>query len=90
VDDPNVDPNHGWQHLFKTRGRAAGIASDKLDALQGHAAASVGAEYGSYPATVLVQEIVKLPRFAVTHAHSTDRRRSEVRNVGHSATQESA
>jgi integrase len=90
VDDPNVDPNHGWRHLFKTRGRAAGIASDKLDALQGHAAGSVGAEYGSYPARVLMQEIVKLPRFDVTPAPSTDRRRREVRSVVQTPSQETS
>jgi hypothetical protein len=44
--------------VFKTRGRAAGIPSDKLDALQGHAAGSVSAVYGSYPTRVLMQEIV--------------------------------
>jgi hypothetical protein len=26
VTDPNVAPNHGWRHSFKTRGRDAGIA----------------------------------------------------------------
>jgi integrase len=90
VDDPNIGPNHGWRHLFKTRGRAAGIASDQLDALEGHAVGSVGAEYGSYPARMLMQEIAKLPRFNVTPFRSTDRRRSEVRSAVQAASQETA
>ena len=41
VKDPNVAPNHGWRHRFKTVGMEAGIAPRILDAIQGQAARSV-------------------------------------------------
>ena len=37
VPDPNVAPNHGWRHRFKTVGLDAGVESRILDAIQGHA-----------------------------------------------------
>ncbi len=63
VDDPNVQPNHGWRHLFKTLARRAGIAPEVRDAIQGHAPRSVGEAYGEWPIDVLAQAIRSLPRF---------------------------
>jgi len=36
VDDPKVQPTHGWRHRFKTVDRETGIAPEYLDAWQGH------------------------------------------------------
>jgi hypothetical protein len=40
------DPNHAWRHLFRTLARDAGIEESIVNAIQGHAAAHVGASYG--------------------------------------------
>ena len=47
VADPNVQPNHGWRHTFKTIGIEVGIQEKVLDAICGHAPATVGRAYGS-------------------------------------------
>jgi integrase len=46
VKDPNVAPNHGWRHRFKTVGMEANIPTRILDAIQGHAARTAGDSYG--------------------------------------------
>jgi integrase len=61
VADPQVDPSHGWRHRFKTVGRAAGIPDTYLDAIQGHAPATTGRRYGSFPLTELAGAIERLP-----------------------------
>lgn len=63
VDDPNVQPNHGWRHLFKTLARRAGIAPEVRDAIQGHAPRSVGEAYGEWPVDVLAEAISRFPKF---------------------------
>lgn len=63
VDDPHVQPNHGWRHLFKTVARRAGMAPEVRDALQGHAPRSVGEAYGDWPIDVLAAAIAILPRY---------------------------
>jgi integrase len=65
VDDPHVQPNHGWRHLFKTVARRAGIEPEVRDVLQGHAPRSVGEAYGDWPIDVLAEAIGRLPRFSV-------------------------
>ena len=65
VDDPHVQPNHGWRHLFKTNCRRAGIAPEVRDAIQGHAPRNVGEAYGEWPIDVLAEAIQLLPRFEV-------------------------
>lgn len=43
----NIDPNHGWRHWFKTVAREAGVEDSVIDAIVGHAPATVGGRYGS-------------------------------------------
>jgi integrase len=62
VPDPNVMPNHGWRHRFKTVGMEAGIAPRILDAIQGQAARSVADTYGDVTVSTMAREIGKLPR----------------------------
>jgi len=62
VTDPNVAPNHGWRHRFKTVGMEAGIAPRILDAIQGQAPASVADTYGDVTVKTIAAEIAKLPR----------------------------
>ncbi len=63
VTDPNVDPNHGWRHRFKTVGRELGIADTVLDALQGHAPKSVGDRYGDVTIKTKAAAVAKFPRY---------------------------
>lgn len=65
VDDPNVQPNHGWRHLYKTLARRAGMEPEIRDAIQGHAPRSVGETYGEWPVDVLARAVRLLPRFSV-------------------------
>jgi hypothetical protein len=65
VTDPNVAPNHGWRHRFKTVGMEAGIAPRILDAIQGQAARSVADTYGDVTVNTMAREIGKLPRIVI-------------------------
>lgn len=65
VKDPNVAPNHGWRHMFKTVGREVGIADSILDAICGHAAKTVGGSYGSVTLKAQRDAMERFPRFAV-------------------------
>lgn len=65
VDDPHVQPNHGWRHLYKTLARRAGMEPEVRDAIQGHAPRSVGETYGEWPVDVLARAVSLLPRFSV-------------------------
>jgi integrase len=63
VDDPHVQPNHGWRHLFKTLARRAGIDPEVRDVLQGHAPRSIGEQYGDWLPDILAEAIERIPRF---------------------------
>ncbi|MBK3405173.1 integrase [Methylorubrum populi] len=63
VDDPGVDPNHGWRHRFKTIARHAGIRPDLVDAIQGHAPRTDGEQYGRFPPEALFEAICRFPRY---------------------------
>ncbi|GLS42879.1 DUF6538 domain-containing protein [Methylobacterium brachythecii] len=63
VDDPGVDPNHGWRHRFKTVGRRAGIDGALLDAIQGHAPRTEGERYGRFPVDVMMPAVARMPRY---------------------------
>lgn len=65
VPDPNVAPNHGWRHRFKTVGMEAGIAPRVLDAIQGQAPGSVGDTYGDVTTKTVAQAIKRLPGIEV-------------------------
>lgn len=65
VTDPNVAPNHGWRHRFKTVGREAGIDGGVLDAIQGHAARTVADSYGEVTVKTMAAAIKRIPRIEV-------------------------
>lgn len=65
VKDPNVAPNHGWRHLFKTVGRRAGVEDSVLDGICGHAASTVGGSYGEVDLAAQVAAFKRFPRFEV-------------------------
>lgn len=61
ITDPDVAPNHGWRHRFKTDARNC-IPADARNAIQGHAPATAGDEYGDFPPRILGPEMAKFPR----------------------------
>jgi integrase len=65
VDDPEVQPNHAWRHLFKSRARNAGMDLDAREAIAGHEPGTEGRRYGVNDIPFLAAEIAKLPRFKV-------------------------
>lgn len=65
VPDPNIAPNHGWRHTFKTIGIEAGIAERVLDAICGHKPRTVGEQYGGVTVAAKAQAMERFPRFAV-------------------------
>lgn len=65
VKDPNVQPNHGWRHRFKTVARSVRMDPEARGLIPGHAPASQGEEYGVWTMPALLVEIEKLPRFDV-------------------------
>jgi integrase len=63
ITDPNVAPNHGWRHSFKTRGRAVGIQDSVLDSITGHAPQTVGGRYGRVELDTQAQAMAIFPRY---------------------------
>nr|CAD6604024.1 integrase [Rhizobium sp. TCK] len=63
VEDPRVQPNHGWRHRFKTIARDVDIPQRYMDAIQGHEDGSASADYGENTVRALYREIQKLPRY---------------------------
>ena len=66
VDDPDIDPNHGWRHSFKTAARRARMSDEVREGIAGHATRTVGQKYGDMPLDVKWAEITLLPRFDVS------------------------
>jgi integrase len=63
VSDPNVAPNHGWRHTFKTMGRDVDIQEKVLDAICGHSASTEGGKYGRVSLKAKQDAITKFPRY---------------------------
>ena len=61
VTDPNVAPNHGWRHRFKTVGMEAGIPPRILDTIQGQVSSGAVADtYGDVTLRTQADAIGKL------------------------------
>lgn len=65
VDDPDVQPNHGWRHRFKTQARRCRMDPETRDAIQGHVPRTEGEAYGDHPPEVMLREIKRLPRYEI-------------------------
>ena len=74
IKDPLVAPNHGWRHRFKTVARKVRMNPETRDAIQGHVPRTEGEDYGEHPPEVMLEEIVKLPRYEVVAAEKRDGR----------------
>lgn len=66
VSDPNVQPNHGWRHRFKTQARLANMDPEIRDAIQGHTPRTEGEGYGDTFPEVALRELAKLSRYRVS------------------------
>jgi integrase len=66
VNDPEVLPNHAWRHTFKAIGFRCGISEKVLDAMVGHAPASVGRAYGEPTLADKAQELRRFPRYKLS------------------------
>jgi integrase len=67
VTDPNIRPNHAWRHTFKQIGRRY-IPEQILDAITGHAPATVGRGYGAPTLTDMAKALKKFPRYSLKGA----------------------
>jgi len=47
VDDPRVQPNHGWRHRFKSLARKYEMDNETREVIQGHAPRTEGEGYGT-------------------------------------------
>lgn len=65
VTDPNIQPNHGWRHLFMTLCRTHGVQEEARYFMVGHTARDVGQRYGDASPAFLYRELAKIPAFAV-------------------------
>jgi integrase len=65
VSDPEVLPNHAWRHTFKAVAHRAGLSEKVIDAIVGHAPASVGRAYGEPTLQDKADALAKFPRYAV-------------------------
>jgi integrase len=63
VKDPELSPNHAWRHTFKATGFRCGMSEKLLDAIVGHAPASVGRGYGEPTLADKAHELRKYPRY---------------------------
>jgi integrase len=66
VNDPELSPNHAWRHTFKAVGFRCGIREKVLDAIVGHAPASVGRGYGEPTLADNAKALERFPRYART------------------------
>jgi integrase len=68
VSDKRVQPNHAWRYSFKTYGFEAGIDSQTLDALCGHAGKTKGQDYTKVTLKKRIEAMAAFPRYKLTAA----------------------
>jgi integrase len=71
VDDPLVQPNHGWRHRFKTQARLVGMDPEARDTIQNHSRGTEGDKYGDKPLPMLFRAIQMLPRYDLMSQRQT-------------------
>jgi len=63
VDDPELSPNHAWRHTFKAIGFRCSMSEKVIDAIVGHAPATIGRGYGEPTLIDKANELKKFSRF---------------------------
>ena len=62
----DVQPNHGWRHLWREIVRGTSMKPELCDYMCGHESKSgTGARYGKRKVTILAKEMSLFPRFKV-------------------------
>jgi integrase len=74
LKDKRIMPNHAWRHRFRSVSRSLKIPADVVNALDGHAAASVADTYGDFWPRVLHEAICLYPRYDLSAAQDTTAR----------------
>jgi integrase len=64
-DHPEVKPNHGWRHTFKSRAIQAGIDARVRDAIVGHAPRTVADAYEHPTVADMAEALKRFRRYAV-------------------------
>ena len=65
INDPELSPNHAWRHTFKAIAFRCGMSEKIIDAIVGHAPASVGRAYGEPTLADKAVALSKFPRYKV-------------------------
>ncbi len=65
VDDPELQPNHGWRHTFKQIADRHNISERVSDTITGHAPANVARGYGTPTLQDMAAALRKFPRYEV-------------------------
>ena len=65
INDPELSPNHAWRHTFKAIAFRCGMSEKIIDAIVGHAPASVGRAYGEPTLADKAAALSKFPRYKV-------------------------
>lgn len=81
IADKNVQPNHGWRHLFTTICEEAEINYRVYNAIMGHAGRTVADSYGDVTLKAKAAAIRKLPPFDLERLQGIFAERSEVRDL---------
>jgi integrase len=68
VDHPEVKPNHGWRHTFKSRAIQAGIDARVRDAIVGHAPRTVADKYEHPTVQDMAAALKRFPRYTIVNA----------------------
>ncbi|WP_341631191.1 tyrosine-type recombinase/integrase [Sphingomonas agri] len=70
LDDPELQPNHGWRHRFVTVANDIGIPDDVCRAILGHAARDVHQSYGNVLVRTSFRWLSRYPRYEFVEARS--------------------
>ena len=77
VPDPNVQPNHGWRHLFTTICEEAEISPRTYNAIMGHAGRTTAESYGDVTLKAKDAAICKLSSFDLDKLRTMAPKRAE-------------
>jgi integrase len=65
ITDPDVQPNHGWRHTFRTRASRAGVEKRIRDEICGHAPETVADGYEHPTVEDMAVALKRFPRYEV-------------------------
>ena len=66
VTRTEVQPHHGWRHLFKTVGLECEVQKRVLDAFALHEGDTVSDRYGDATMRTMLRALEKMPRYEIS------------------------